>query len=90
MSSVKASNLAKFTLDLRGFRLEEAVITVERQIDNALMSGLTEFNIIHGKGEGVLSTGVHKFLKRENSVKDFFFAHPDDGGFGKTIVILKE
>ncbi|RLD30706.1 MAG: endonuclease MutS2, partial [Bacteroidetes bacterium] len=50
LSSVKASNLAKFTLDLRGFRLEEAVITVERQIDNALMSGLTEFNIIHGKG----------------------------------------
>ncbi len=90
LSTVKATNIAKFTIDLRGFRLEEALESIERQIDNALMSGLSEFNIIHGKGEGVLSNGVHKYLKMEHSVKDFYFAHPDDGGFGKTIVILKD
>ena len=90
LSNIKASNVAKFTLDLRGFRLETALQSIEKQIDNALMSGLSEFNIIHGKGEGVLSTGVHKYLRNENSVKEFYFAHPDDGGFGKTIVILKE
>jgi DNA mismatch repair protein MutS2 len=90
LSTVKATNIAKFTIDLRGFRLEEALESIERQIDNALMSGLSEFNIIHGKGEGVLSNGVHKYLKMEHSVKDFYFAHPDDGGFGKTIVVLKD
>ena len=90
LSSVKASNTAKFTLDLRGFRLEPALISIEKQIDNALMSGLSEFNIIHGKGEGILSNGIHKYLKGETSVKKFYFAHPDDGGFGKTIVELKE
>lgn len=90
LSNVKASNIAKFTLDLRGFRLENALSSIEKQIDNALMNGLTEFNIIHGKGEGVLSNGVHKFLKKEYSVKEFYFAHPDDGGFGKTVVVLKE
>jgi DNA mismatch repair protein MutS2 len=90
LSSVKATNIAKFTVDLRGYRLETALESIERQIDNALMSGLSEFSIIHGKGEGILSNGVHKFLKKEISVKDFHFAHPDDGGFGKTIVILKE
>ncbi|MCK5153133.1 MAG: endonuclease MutS2 [Spirochaetales bacterium] len=90
LSKVKASNTAKFSLDLRGFRLETALASIEKQIDNALMSGLSEFHIIHGKGEGVLSNGVQNFLKNEYSVKDFYFAHPDDGGFGKTIVILKE
>jgi len=90
LSKVKSSNTAKFSLDLRGFRLENALSSIEKQIDNALMDGLLEFNIIHGKGEGVLSNGVHKFLKNEYSVKEFHFAHPDDGGFGKTIVVLKE
>ena len=90
LNTVKAANMAKFTIDLRGFRLETALESLERQIDNALMSGLLEFNIIHGKGEGVLSNGIHKYLKGENSIKDFYFAHPDDGGFGKTIVVLKE
>ncbi|MCK5674069.1 MAG: endonuclease MutS2 [Spirochaetales bacterium] len=90
LSNVKATNTAKFTLDLRGFRLENALSTIEKQIDNALMSGLLEFSIIHGKGEGILSNGVQKYLKNEYSVKEFYFAHPDDGGFGKTIVILKE
>ncbi len=90
LSNVKAANTAKFSLDLRGFRLETALSSIEKQIDNALMSGLSEFNIIHGKGEGVLSNGVHNYLKNEYSVKEFYFAHPDDGGFGKTIVILKE
>ncbi len=90
LNTVKAGNIAKFTLDLRGFRLENALESIERQIDNALMSGLKEFNIIHGKGEGVLSNGIHKYLKGEHGIKDFYFAHPDDGGFGKTIVILKD
>lgn len=90
LNTIKATNVAKFTLDLRGFRLENALESIERQIDNALISGLMEFNIIHGKGEGVLSSGIHKYLKGEHSIKDFHFAHPDDGGFGKTIVMLKD
>ena len=77
-------------MDLRGLRLDTALSAIEKQIDNALMSGLLEFSIIHGKGEGILSNGVQKYLKNEYSVKDCYFAHPDDGGFGKTIVILKE
>jgi DNA mismatch repair protein MutS2 len=90
LNSVKATNVAQYSLDLRGSRLETALNSLKKQIDNALMSGLLEFNIIHGKGEGVLSTGIHKYLKKEYSVKDFYFAHPDDGGFGKTVVHLRE
>ncbi|RKX85666.1 MAG: hypothetical protein DRP57_03205, partial [Spirochaetes bacterium] len=46
------------------------------------------FSVIHGKGGGVLQKGVHEYLKQNSTIKDFFFAPPQEGGFGKTIVKL--
>jgi DNA mismatch repair protein MutS2 len=40
---------AAYMLDVRGSRLEEAIRCLETQIDRALVAGLSEFNIIHGK-----------------------------------------
>ena len=76
------------TLDLRGERLNQALFRLEKQVDNAIISGLREFHIIHGKGEGILRTGIHNWLKESPHVQDFYFAPPETGGFGKTIVIL--
>lgn len=75
-------------LDVRGMRLEEAIMTVERQLDRALLAGLAEFSIIHGMGEGILQEGIHRYLRGRAEVGDFFFARPEAGGFGKTIVLL--
>ncbi len=77
-----------FSLDLRGFRLDEAVQALEKQIDRALLSGLAEFSVVHGLGEGVLQKGVQEYLRHRREVKKFFFSHPEEGGFGKTIVQL--
>ena len=77
-----------FTLDLRGKRLAEAIDELERQIDRALMTGLSEFEVIHGHGEGVLQKGVHDHLGGHPAVKKFKFAAPEEGGFGKTLVKL--
>jgi DNA mismatch repair protein MutS2 len=76
-------------LHLRGMRLEEAMRLVEKQIDSALIHGLREFGIIHGKGEGVLRTAIHAYLRGLGVVEDFRFSAPEEGGFGKTIVTLK-
>jgi DNA mismatch repair protein MutS2 len=75
-------------LDLRGKRLEEALDEVERQIDQALLSGMQRFGIIHGTGEGVLQKGVQDLLRRHPHVGGYSFARPEDGGFGKTNVEL--
>lgn len=75
-------------LDLRGKRLEEALDEVERQIDQALLSGMQRFGIIHGTGEGVLQKGVQELLRRYPNVRRYSYARPEDGGFGKTIVEL--
>ncbi|MCF7943930.1 MAG: Smr/MutS family protein [Spirochaetia bacterium] len=85
-SSVNAS----FEIDLRGLYLEEAIKRLERQIDNALLQGIYEFSVIHGKGEGILQKGVHDYLKSSNVVEEFFFAHPEEGGYGKTYIKLQK
>lgn len=79
-----------FQLDLRGQSLDEAVADLEQQLERATLAGLEEFSVIHGKGEGVLQRGVHDRLRGDPAVADYFFANPEDGGFGKTIVRLRK
>jgi DNA mismatch repair protein MutS2 len=77
-----------FTLDLRGLRLEEALIALESQIDRAILDNLQEFSVIHGLGEGILQRGVKKYLRKRPEVQEFFHPRPEEGGYGKTVVKL--
>ncbi|GHT82160.1 endonuclease MutS2 [Spirochaetia bacterium] len=81
---------AAFELSLLGMRLEEALSALERQMDAAVMEGLREFSVVHGKGDGILQKGVHEFLKKQPVVADYYFSRPELGGFGRTEVILRE
>jgi DNA mismatch repair protein MutS2 len=83
------SSAAAFELDLRGMRLAEALLAVQRQVDAASLQNLSLFSIIHGTGEGILGRGVHDSLKGNPAVADYHFARPEEGGYGKTIVRLK-
>jgi DNA mismatch repair protein MutS2 len=79
----------RMELSLRGMRLEEALEALRRQIDAAVLAGMREFAVIHGKGEGVLQKGVHDYLRNEKAVADYYFSRPELGGFGRTEVVLK-
>ena len=76
-------------LRLLGMRLEEAEKHLQNQLDLALMHNMQEFSIIHGKGNGVLQTMVQEKLAAAPYVAEFFFARPEHGGTGKTIVRLR-
>ena len=76
-------------LDVRGMRREEAIRCLEKQIDDSLLHGLSEFSIIHGKGEGVLQESIQTFLSKSRVVEEYSFSRPEEGGFGRTIVQLK-
>lgn len=88
-AGTEAGDRPVLQLDLRGERLEEALKRLDRQIDAALVYGLHEFGVIHGKGEGVLQTGIREHLGNLRFVEEFRFALPEDGGAGKTIVRLR-
>jgi DNA mismatch repair protein MutS2 len=77
-------------INLCGMRLEEALETLRRQVDMAVLQGLKTFSVVHGKGDGILQKGVHQWLKQEPTIADYYFSSPEMGGFGRTEVIIKE
>ncbi len=88
VGDVAADNRPEIQLDLRGMRLAEALRSLELQIDRAVLAGLGEFSVVHGLGEGVLQQGVHAFLRESPRVVDFRFSRPEEGGYGRTVVLL--
>ncbi|TYS40581.1 endonuclease MutS2 [Bacillus infantis] len=76
-------------LDLRGERYEDALIRVEKYIDDALLSNYPRVSIIHGKGTGALRQGVQEYLKNHRSVKRIRFGEAGEGGSGVTVVEFK-
>jgi len=75
-------------LDIRGYMGDDGVMEVERFIDSAIMSGLSQVVIIHGKGTGALREAVHAALRRM-PVKSFRLGVYGEGEAGVTVVELK-
>jgi DNA mismatch repair protein MutS2 len=80
--------MPKMVLDVRGLNLEETLASLDGQIESALVHGMSTFSIIHGFGDGILSRGIGEYLKKHPRVSDYRFALPEDGGMGKTYVML--
>ena len=76
-------------LDVRGMAQDEALPEVDRYLDEATLAGLHEVSIIHGKGTGVLRTGIHRHLKGHMDVKSFRLGVYGEGEDGVTVVTLK-
>ncbi len=75
--------------DLRGMTVEEAIMTLDLFIDSMVMSGLSEFTIIHGKGTGALRAAVQQHLKKHSQIKTYRLGTFGEGENGVTIATLK-
>lgn len=77
-------------LDLRGKRGEEALRMVDMLMDDALLLGVRELKIVHGKGDGILRTLIRTHLKSSyKQVLSIADEHADRGGDGATLVTLE-
>jgi len=83
-----ATRTVRMECDVRGMALGEALIEVEHYLDEAVMAGMNEVAIVHGKGTGTLRAGIQQHLKRYPHVKSFRLGQYGEGETGVTIVTL--
>jgi len=77
------------TLDVRGQRAEDALTQVMGYVDDAVMLGLAELKIIHGRGNGILKQVLRDYLRSVREVASVGDEHIERGGDGATVVVLK-
>ena len=80
---------AESEVDLRGYRVLDVGIEVDRALDQAVLGGLGELRIIHGKGTGALRERVSEILEGDPRVREFRLGLHGEGGAGVTIVRLR-
>ncbi|UUZ97762.1 Smr/MutS family protein [Paenibacillus sp. P25] len=76
-------------LDLRGANVEEAIMEVDRFLDESFLANFGQVYIIHGKGTGVLRTGIQEYLRKHKHVKSYRIGNYNEGGAGVTVAELK-
>lgn len=84
------------TLDLRGYRADEALEKLIAYMDDALMVGAGEVTILHGTGTGALKQLTREYLNDLNRLRrkrgqvplDFGDGDVNHGGAGLTVVQL--
>lgn len=77
-------------VNLIGMTQDEAILTLDKYLDDAFLSHISPVRVVHGKGSGVLRNAVHNFLRRQKHVKSFRLGSFGEGDYGVTIVEFKE
>ena len=78
------------SIDLHAFAPRDVPSVVESYLEAAREAGLREVRIIHGRGKGVQKERVRQVLGRSSLVAGFEEATPERGGFGATVVRLRQ
>ena len=74
------------TLDLRGYKVEDALDSLEFYLDKASLANLANVTIIQGHGTGALKSAVRDFLSTSPYVAKFRPGEDTEGGDGVSIV----
>ena len=85
----KLESKVETEINLIGQTVDEAILDLERFIDNAVLMGLSVIRVVHGKGAGILRTAVANYLKSDKHVKSYRLGIYGEGEDGVTIVTLK-
>ncbi|HEY6912905.1 MAG TPA: endonuclease MutS2 [Myxococcales bacterium] len=75
-------------VDVRGMRVDEALRSVELEMDRAMRAGEERVHVLHGHGSGALKAAVREHLQRSPYVKRARPAEQHEGGDGVTVAEL--
>ncbi len=87
--SINKAVSIKPEINLLGQTVDEAVMQLEKYLDDAMIAGLSSVRVVHGKGTGALRRGIHEYLKGQSFVKSFKLAEFGEGDAGVTIVTFR-
>ena len=76
-------------VNLIGMTVDEAIPVLDKYLDDAYLAHLPKVRVVHGRGTGALTAGVHKHLKKLKYVKEFRLGDFGEGDTGVTIVTFK-
>ena len=77
-------------INLLGKTVDEAIMELDKYLDDAYIAHLPSVRIVHGKGTGALRKGVHNYLRRQKHVKSYRLGEFGEGDAGVTIVEFKK
>ena len=73
------------TLDLRGFRVDEAIAEIDRFLDRRLLKGDKTVFLLHGHGTGALKSAIRAWLGKSRTWRPL---DDSEGGDAFTLVML--
>jgi len=76
-------------IHLRGMTVDEATEALDRFLDQAVVAGLHQVYVVHGKGTGKLRRKLSDYLRNHREVDSLRLGNWNEGGAGVTIVKLK-
>ena len=76
-------------IHLMGMTVEEATFALDKFLDEAVVAGLQQVYVVHGKGTGALRKHLTQYLKAHREVDSLRLGNWNEGGAGVTIVKLK-
>lgn len=77
-------------IDIRGLATDEALLELDKYIDEAVLAGIGTITIIHGKGTGTLRKNVQAHLRHHRNIKTFRVGLFGEGENGVTIAEITE
>ena len=72
-------------INLIGKTVDEALIELDKYLDDAYLAHLKTVRIVHGKGTGALRKAVQNHLKKQKYVKSYHLGEFGEGDAGVTI-----
>ncbi len=73
---------------IRHLTVDEAMLEIDKRLNEGIMAGFKRLKIIHGKGSGRLRLLVRQHLGKHPLVKSLHTGERDEGGAGVTVIEL--
>ena len=91
-SKIKMSKSYSISTEIKllGMTVDEAIMTLDKYLDDAYLSHLPSVRIVHGKGTGALRSAVAQHLKKCKYISEYHIAEYGEGDAGVTIATFKK